>query len=468
VTDVVPDSAEAVVPTLDPEVGEECGVFGVWAPGEEVAKLAYYGIFALQHRGQEAAGIAVSDGHRARVHKQPGLVSHVFTNETLAQRIASWTGLTVTTQSPAADLAVDWQNAAYDTATVRKIYRGGFSLGSLLDTLRAEAKLRNMTFLYQPLLTPQFILKPNNQWLTGTGSTALTFSDSPAHVMVQPIDPTDLFTHTGRYVGYSERTEGMDVGLFTNAATIRYGEYDVSSPPPNDVPVEVVSATYRASGANQRDVVVDLGTLDVAAPGSNPYWLSRAVTSVLPLKANPEPFTTSLKTPLQSVQQLQGTVPGMALLEHDGITERVAVLGRNHEITPDKWMINYTLGPPHLLDRTSDFDPATPEVHPAVAGPGGGQTTFEWVTPAYPTDAVIYEVVFTASDLQRLITSDQALVGVADYPVAFAPGTLRQLFLSGVAGTDYWVLYTSNTAPGTVNPSSIWREGAPAYLGELL
>ena len=41
---------------------EECGVFGVWAPGEEVAKLAYFGLFALQHRGQEAAGIAVSDG----------------------------------------------------------------------------------------------------------------------------------------------------------------------------------------------------------------------------------------------------------------------------------------------------------------------------------------------------------------------------------------------------------------------
>ena len=41
---------------------DACGVFGVWAPGEEVAKLAYFGLYALQHRGQESAGIAVSDG----------------------------------------------------------------------------------------------------------------------------------------------------------------------------------------------------------------------------------------------------------------------------------------------------------------------------------------------------------------------------------------------------------------------
>jgi hypothetical protein len=286
--------------------------------------------------------------------------------------------------------------------------------------------------------------------------------------MVQALDPADLFTHLGRYVGYSQRSEGMDSSLFTNAATIRYGEYDVSSPPPDGNPVEVVYGPYRASGALARDTVVDLGTLDVAAPGSNPYWLSRAVTSVLPLKALTKPFTTDLKAPLQSVQQLQGTVPGMAMLEHDGSTERVAVLGRTHDITPDKWIVSYTLGPPHLLDRTSDFDPATPEVHPLVAGPGGGQTTFEWITPAYPTDATIYEVVFTSPSSTRLITSDQSLIGITDNPVAFAPGTLRQLVASGVAGTGYWVLYTSNTAPGTVNPSAVWREGAPAYLGALL
>ncbi|MDN5910995.1 MAG: amidophosphoribosyltransferase, partial [Brevibacterium sp.] len=41
---------------------DACGVFGVWAPGEEIAKLTYFGLYALQHRGQESAGIAASNG----------------------------------------------------------------------------------------------------------------------------------------------------------------------------------------------------------------------------------------------------------------------------------------------------------------------------------------------------------------------------------------------------------------------
>ncbi len=62
---------------------DECGVFGVWAPGEDVSKLAYFGLFALQHRGQESAGIAVSDGGRIAVYKDIGLVSQVFDEATL-------------------------------------------------------------------------------------------------------------------------------------------------------------------------------------------------------------------------------------------------------------------------------------------------------------------------------------------------------------------------------------------------
>ncbi|MHA6779931.1 amidophosphoribosyltransferase [Pseudonocardia saturnea] len=68
----------------DDEPREECGVFGAWAPGEDVAKLAYYGLYALQHRGQEAAGIAVSDGRRMVVFKDLGLVSQVFDEQVLS------------------------------------------------------------------------------------------------------------------------------------------------------------------------------------------------------------------------------------------------------------------------------------------------------------------------------------------------------------------------------------------------
>lgn len=62
---------------------EECGIFGVFAPGEDVARLTFFGLFALQHRGQESAGIAVSDGETISVHKEMGLVTQVFTEKAL-------------------------------------------------------------------------------------------------------------------------------------------------------------------------------------------------------------------------------------------------------------------------------------------------------------------------------------------------------------------------------------------------
>jgi amidophosphoribosyltransferase len=64
---------------------EECGVVGVYAPGAPVARLAYVGLHALQHRGQESAGIAASDGTRLTLHKRLGLVSQVFDEETLSR-----------------------------------------------------------------------------------------------------------------------------------------------------------------------------------------------------------------------------------------------------------------------------------------------------------------------------------------------------------------------------------------------
>ncbi|MEN8235336.1 MAG: amidophosphoribosyltransferase [Actinomycetota bacterium] len=74
-------------PLDDPSLerpGEACGVFGVCGPDSDAARLTYFGLFALQHRGQESAGISVSDGESVTVYKDMGLVAQVFDEPTLA------------------------------------------------------------------------------------------------------------------------------------------------------------------------------------------------------------------------------------------------------------------------------------------------------------------------------------------------------------------------------------------------
>jgi glutamine phosphoribosylpyrophosphate amidotransferase len=67
-----------IQPFGDDKPREECGLFGIYAPEQDVARSTYYGLYALQHRGQESAGIAVSDGRKIQQHKGMGLVSEVF------------------------------------------------------------------------------------------------------------------------------------------------------------------------------------------------------------------------------------------------------------------------------------------------------------------------------------------------------------------------------------------------------
>ena len=62
---------------------DACGVFGIWAPGRQVSYLTYDGLYALQHRGQESAGMAVSDGQEIMVFKEMGLVTNVFNENSL-------------------------------------------------------------------------------------------------------------------------------------------------------------------------------------------------------------------------------------------------------------------------------------------------------------------------------------------------------------------------------------------------
>ncbi|MFX4272097.1 amidophosphoribosyltransferase [Propionibacteriaceae bacterium Y1685] len=111
---------------LDPQdrgPQDACGVFGLWAPGEDVAKLTYFGLYALQHRGQESAGVAVSNGNRIMVFKDMGLVSQVFDEGTLSS-LKGHLAIGHTRYSTTG--ASVWANAQ---PTFRPTAQGGLALG---------------------------------------------------------------------------------------------------------------------------------------------------------------------------------------------------------------------------------------------------------------------------------------------------------------------------------------------------
>jgi amidophosphoribosyltransferase len=117
---------------------DACGVFGVWCPGEDVGKLAYYGLYALQHRGQESAGIAVSDGDRIVVYKDMGLVAQVF-DEAALNTLRGHIAVGHCRYSTAGSSV--WDNAQ---PTFRATPTGGVALGhngNLINTLQLAARL---------------------------------------------------------------------------------------------------------------------------------------------------------------------------------------------------------------------------------------------------------------------------------------------------------------------------------------
>lgn len=112
---------------------EECGLFGVWAPGEDVARLTYFGLFAQQHRGQESAGIAVSDRQNILVYRDLGLVSQVFSEATLAT-LHGDLGIGHTRYSTTGSTTWDNAQPVFKTDGVRSIALG--HNGNLVNTGR--------------------------------------------------------------------------------------------------------------------------------------------------------------------------------------------------------------------------------------------------------------------------------------------------------------------------------------------
>ncbi len=121
-----------------PEVKEACGVFGVYAPGSSVANLTFDGLFALQHRGQESAGMAVTDGDTVTVVKDMGLVATVFDERTLSGLEGH---LAIGHTRYSTHGASDWANAQ---PVYRPVGRAGFALGhngNLTNTAQLAEKV---------------------------------------------------------------------------------------------------------------------------------------------------------------------------------------------------------------------------------------------------------------------------------------------------------------------------------------
>ncbi|MDZ4654967.1 MAG: amidophosphoribosyltransferase [Coriobacteriia bacterium] len=126
---------------------EACGVFGAYAPGEDVARLTYFGLHALQHRGQESAGIAVADGHTLTVNKDLGLVPQVFKESglaTLVGHVAIGHTRYSTTGSSSR-----WENAQPMTSSIGPNTIALAHNGNLVNTVELRDEMKGNGFRFR-------------------------------------------------------------------------------------------------------------------------------------------------------------------------------------------------------------------------------------------------------------------------------------------------------------------------------
>ena len=122
----------------DDQLHEECGVFGVYAPGRDVARLTYFGLRALQHRGQESAGIAVGDGESVLARKDLGLCGQVFTDDDLA---ALQGDLAIGHVRYATAGSKDWESAQPHLSTIGRVQVALAHNGTLVNTSALRRQL---------------------------------------------------------------------------------------------------------------------------------------------------------------------------------------------------------------------------------------------------------------------------------------------------------------------------------------
>ncbi|MBD2665040.1 amidophosphoribosyltransferase [Richelia sinica FACHB-800] len=122
---------------------EACGVFGIYAPEQDVAKLTYFGLYALQHRGQESAGIATFEGEQVHQHKDMGLVSQVF-NEAILEKLPGHIGVGHTRYSTTgSSRKVNAQPAVVDTRLGKLALAHN---GNLVNTIQLREELLKSNF----------------------------------------------------------------------------------------------------------------------------------------------------------------------------------------------------------------------------------------------------------------------------------------------------------------------------------
>jgi hypothetical protein len=345
--------------------------------------------------------------------------------------------------NPADDINPSIYTNIYNIATVYRAFGPEDDPGSLADTVQDFLKILNLHYVYKPW-DQKVELRSNARWHSGTAeSDALLFTDDAA-------DDTktggDAFTHNDRAVAYSSYEEGYDRDLYVGSAQVHMSHYTTG--------VETTVGPYQANTVNPSNPTVELGRL--TQPGLE---IGRNYIATLPLKNSPQKFVKSIEMPLQSYKQLDAQVPGMALLKNDGVTERVAVLGVTHSITQDDWHVSYTLGPHHLLDRESDYDPGCPT---EVTGSRvGSAVTLQWKTPNLPADVTLYRYVYSNPD--SLLNVASWTTGTTIHHVQKVTGEnkgdLQTANFTNASSETYYVAYTSDPNPGSGVANGNFRQG---------
>ncbi len=264
---------------------------------------------------------------------------------------------------------------------------------------------------------------------------------------------------------YSTRDFGYEPAFFQGSVKIQtnFGGEEVFGP-------------YRANEVNPSDPVVSLGVQWIDGGDALP----RNYVSTLPLKRSSEAFTKSVSMPLQSTKQLDVQVPGMAMLTHDGTTEKVAVLAMRHTITPDLWTVDYELGPHHLLDRQGDYDPSIPNFASFTDdGAVTGTVRYKLITPeTRPTDVNLYAYVYTYFGGNKNHISWDNTVTVRQVFLIDSYGDQQVMptsvtYFSTARPTtpgvyDYYVAITSDPNPGSGVVNHQYRQSQPQFMGTVV